>query len=274
MPTFTPMANRRWPIAKKILLITYHLSLITVLTGCTVIGTSKFAALQVTSIPEASIFLDGKHIGKTPFFSDQLKSAEHTLKITISEANYVDKITLTAGTLTVVNRELANNFLAQSGETLWLEPGKKGVFLASIPDQADLTIDGKLVGKTPILIAESDDSEHRVLLSKTGYIQREFSIKTSSKYRVVANVFLASEIAKGIDHQASASAQPKVEKVEITRPPQGFLRVRKEPELTASEVGRVETGDQLEVLQETKDWIKIKFEGKQGWISSQYTKKL
>ena len=244
------------------------------LSGCSAIGSSRPAALQVTSVPEASVFLDGKHLGKTPFFSDQLKSGEHTIKITVSEASYIDKITLSQGTLTVVNRELANNFLAQSGETLSLMLGKKGLFILSMPKDADLTIDGKYIGKTPALIDGIEDGEHKVLLSKENYVQREFSIKTSSKYQLVADVTLASEIAKGQAIATSPQPSPQAQKVEITKTPSGFLRVRKEPSLSSPEVGRVKTGDQLEIIQETKDWIKIKFDGKQGWISSQYTKKL
>ena len=80
-----------------------------ILSGCSLTSNQKPAALQVTSTPQASVFLDGKHLGKTPFYSDQLRAGEHTLKVTVSEASYVDKITLTSGTLMVVNRELANN---------------------------------------------------------------------------------------------------------------------------------------------------------------------
>jgi hypothetical protein len=259
---------------KFFLLATSYLLLTTILSGCNVVGSNKPAALQVTSTPEASVFLDGKHLGKTPFFSDQLKAGEYLLKITVSEASFVDKITLTSNTLTVVNRELNNNFLAQSGETLWLKPESKGLFIASIPQEADLTIDGKSFGKTPILIEKIEDGEHKVVLSKVTYIDREFSIKTSSKYQLVADVTLASEIAKNFETNPSPAPAPKVEKVEILKTPQGFLRVRAEASLDAPEVGRVKTGDQLEVIQETKDWIKVQFEGKFGWISAQYTKKL
>jgi len=277
MPFITTNVKRlttKAKISKILFPVSCFLLLVTVLSGCNTIGNSKPAALQVTSTPEASVFLDGKHLGKTPFFSDQLKPGEYLLKITVSEASFVDKVTLTSNTLTVVNRELNNNFLAQSGETLWLKVDSKGLFITSIPQEADITIDGKSFGKTPILIDKIDDSEHKVVLSKATYIDREFSIKTSSKYQLVADVTLASEIAKSFGTGTSPTPAPKVEKVEILKTPQGFLRVRAEPSLNASEIGRVKTGDQLEVIQETKDWIKITFEGKQGWISTQYTKKI
>jgi len=258
---------RKWSLTSGLLLLVAFL-----LSGCSAVGTNKPAALQVTSVPEASIFLDGKHIGKTPFFSDQIKSGEYLLKITASEASYVDKIILTGGTLTVVNRELANNFLAQSGETLWLDSSKKGLFVSTLPSEVNMTIDGRLIGKTPFLVDEIEDGEHKITLTKAGFIDREFTIKASSKYQIMANVTLASEIAK--NPQPSPAPLPQVEKVKILATSLGFLRVRREPSLTAAEIGRVKTGDELEVVQETKDWVKVKFEGKQGWISAQYTKKL
>lgn len=248
-------------------------SLVLILAGCSFIGTTKPAALQVTSTPEASVFLDGKHLGKTPFFSDQLKAGEYTIKVAASQASYVDRITLIEGTLTVLNRELNNNFLAQSGETLWLVPSKKGLLVVSMPPEADLTIDGALVGKTPRHLDDIGEGEHKVGLTQNGYVEREFSIKTSKKYQLVADVTLASIVAKEAATSSSSSPAPEIKKVEVARTPQGFVRVRSEPQLSAPEIGQVKTGETFEVIQEVKDWVKIKFEDKLGWISAQYTKK-
>ena len=278
MPSLTLNAKRLTPNPKSFLKNLFPVSgflfLVLFLSGCQAIGTTKPAALQITSTPEASVFLDGKHLGKTPFFSDQLKASQYLLKITAGEASFVEKITLAGGTLTVVNRELANNFLAESGETLWLESGKRGLFVSSMPSEADITVDGKLVGKTPYLVEKLEEGEHKITLAKAGYINREFAVKASNKYQVVADVTLASEIAKNPQVQPSPVPALSVQKVRILATPTGFLRVRKEPFLTSAEVGRVTTGEELEIIQETKDWIQIKFDDKLGWISSQYTKKL
>jgi hypothetical protein len=264
--------------------IACYLLLAVFLSGCKAVGSSNPAALQVTSTPEASVFLDGKHVGKSPFFSDQLKTKEYTVKLASGEASYVEKVKLASGTLTVINRELNNNFLAQSGEVLWLEEGRNGLLITSMPDNASISLDGELVGETPRKIEKIEDGEHKILISKQGYIDREFSVKTSGKYQLVADVTLASEIAKGA--MAVPSPLPEPERVEVLRTPQGFLRVRKEPSTSSPEVGRVNTGDKLEYLQETQGWIQIKFpasntpqseadgEGKLGWVSTQYIKKI
>lgn len=260
------------PLFKKLFLVSGLLVLATLLSGCSAIGTSKPAALQVTSTPEASVFLDGKHVGKSPFFSDQLKAKEYLVKLTSGEASHSEKVTLTESTLTVINWELANNFLAQSGEVLWLQKGQKGLFITSMPDEANISLDGQLIGKTPKKIEDLEEGDHKVSLSKQGYIDREFAIKTSNKYLLVADVTLASEIATG--QTTAPSPLPEPEKVEVLKTPQGFLRVRKEPSTSSPEIGRVKDGDKLELIQESQGWVQIKFEGKQGWVSSQYIKKI
>ena len=257
---------------KKFLLVSSIWILVTILSGCNAVGTNQPAALQITSTPEAAVFLDGKHVAKTPFRSDQLNSKEYLVKISAGEASFTTKVSLKAGTLTVINRDLANNFLAQSGETLSLEPNGKGIFINSTPPQADLLLDGKLIGKTPIDQEEIAEGDHKLVLSKEGYVKREFAVKTSKDFKLIADVTLASEIAKGIG--PSPTPTPQAQKVEVTETPQGFLRVRKDPSISSQEIGRVKPGDQLEVIQETNDWVQVNFEGKQGWISTQYTKKL
>lgn len=267
------------PSKKLILLFTFHfrpawlcISLITLLSGCSAIGTTKPAALQITSTPEASVFLDGKHVGKSPFFSDQLKSKEYLVKLSSGEASYVEKVTLSQSTLTVINRELNNNFMAQSGEILALQKGSKGLFITSMPDEANISMDGQSQGKTPKKIDNVEDGDHKIVISKQGYLDREFVVKTTSEYQLLADVTLASEIAKG----ELATAAPLIEpaKVEVLTTPQGFLRVRKEASTSSPEIGRVKDGDKLELIQETPGWTEIKFDGKQGWVSSQYVKKL
>ncbi|MBI3341500.1 SH3 domain-containing protein, partial [Candidatus Curtissbacteria bacterium] len=44
--------------------------------------------------------------------------------------------------------------------------------------------------------------------------------------------------------------------------------------LNSPEIGRVKPTEQYELIQESNGWVKISFDGKQGWISNQYTKKL
>ncbi|MFI5205893.1 MAG: SH3 domain-containing protein, partial [Candidatus Paceibacterales bacterium] len=102
----------------------------------------------------------------------------------------------------------------------------------------------------------------------------EFAIKTTPKYQLLAQITLASTEAKNIAEGVVPTPAPVLQKVQITDTPQGFLRVRQDASASSVEVGRVKPGDQLELIQETDGWFQVKFEGKQGWISSQYAKKI
>ena len=273
MPFRTLNAKRLKTKVKNLALVISLSSLVIFLAGCSAIGTSKPAALQVTSIPEAAVFLDGKHLGKTPFYSDQLRSGTHTLKITATEANFATQLELRESTLTVVNRQLADNFMAQAGEILTLEPGKTGLMVISQPKDATLTIDGKLAGNTPLLINDISLGEHKLQLSHDNYTSREFMVKVVNNYQLQVNVTLASISAKNLLVSPAPTPSP-IPKVQITATPQGFLRVRREASINSTEIGRVATGDQFEIIQESPGWVKISFQGKQGWISADYTKKL
>lgn len=261
-------------LIRRLSVVFCQLSVVVVLSGCTAIGFSKPSALQVTTTPEASVFLNGKHLGKTPFYSDQLKVGEYTLKVTESNSDYALKISLTEGTLTVVNRDLNPNFLAQSGENLSLTNGQKGLFVISFPNEADITVDGKYVGISPFLLEDLEEGDHQVLVSKIGYIDREFAIHSSLKYQLLADVTLASQIAKGIGINQTDPKPLKVDHVLIQNTPQGFLRVRREPETDSTELGRVKSGEEYEIIQEIGEWFQISLEGKLGWISKTFSEKV
>lgn len=271
MPNIVSSVKQLWFKAKIVAFVVSFSSLVVFLSGCSAVGINKPAALQVTSVPESAVFLDGKHLGKTPFYSDQIKSGKHDLKITASEAVFSYKLDLSENTLTVVNRELANNFLAQSGQVLSLVPGK-GIFISASPQEVEITIDGKFIGKSPLLSEDISEGDHKILLTKDGYDRLEFSVKTVKNYQLVIDATLASQEAKGT--ASAPSSVKQTQKVQIIKTPQGFLRVRQDASVTSPEIGRVKDGDQLEVLQKIQGWVKISFEGKYGWISDQYTKDL
>lgn len=250
------------------------LSLIIFLSGCSAIGSQKFAALQVTSTPEASIFLDGKLLGKSPFYSDNLKSGTYNLKITTSDATYEDKLDLSESTLTVVDRDLAANFLAQAGQILSLVPHLKGLAIVSLPTDADVTIDGRYFGKTPIKITDIAAGEHKVSISKISYVEREFAIKTLPRYQLVAQVTLASKVAKGIPRDVSQPESSSSAKIEILKTVQNFVKVKKEPDTLSADIGRAKTGEQLNLIGQSQSWFQIIFEGKQGWIPEESAKQI
>ncbi|KXK11422.1 MAG: Bacterial SH3 domain protein [Microgenomates bacterium OLB23] len=55
----------------------------------------------------------------------------------------------------------------------------------------------------------------------------------------------------------------------------GWLRVRTEPTLNASEAAKITPGRTFEVKEEKEGWYRIEYEkGKLGWVSSNYVTKV
>lgn len=137
-------------------------------------------ALQVTAIPQSTVYLNGKPLGKTPLCKcegkDRIKAGEYTIKlIPISGQNifpYEEHITVTKGILTVVDRTFGAGSLS-TGSVITLVPihDKKAVqlFISSFPSEASVAIDGNDSGKTPLLVRTLTDSDHDLVVSKSGY---------------------------------------------------------------------------------------------------------
>jgi len=112
----------------------------------------KQGDLRVDSTPVASVFLDNKHIGRTPLGATSFKvdAGEYTIKIvpesaTTQYASWQGKIRITPNVLTYVNGTLAESELASAIDVLWLEKttGAKGeLSVTTTPDSATVMLDG------------------------------------------------------------------------------------------------------------------------------------
>ena len=161
-------------------------------------GKKKQAALQVTTAPKATVFLDGEHIGTTPFFDDKLKPGEYTLKLVPDDTESMPweaKIKLVSGILTVVSRELANSPELSSGYILSLESlaDKKDLSLAVVtnPDGAVVSLDSEPKGFSPLLVDKASEGEHLLVVSSPGYVEKSLKAKLVVGYKLTASVQLA-----------------------------------------------------------------------------------
>lgn len=247
-------------------------------------------ALQVTATPVSSVYLDNVLIGKTPLCkcepADLQNAGEHTIRIVPEDSSlspFEEKITITSGVLTVVDRTFGEGATSH-GSIITLLPleNKTGVevLVLSFPEQADIFLDGSQKGKSPLSLTDVTASDHELRLTKNGYADKLVRIKTVAGYKLVTTVFLglstnsATPAAKFTEQIASESAQLDVPKITILETPTGFLRVRSEASLNSTEVGRVAPGFSFELLEEQTDWYKIKLDnGTEGWISTEYAQK-
>jgi hypothetical protein len=253
-------------------------------------GSGK-GALQITSVPVSSVYLNGKLIGKSPLCKCEadtmLPVGEYTIRLVPADKNlleFQEKITITKSVLTVVDRKFGRGGESE-GSIISLSPLKDKkdaqLLVISFPDKADISVDANSMGKTPTLLKDITESDHTLQVKKSGYREKVIRIRTPLGYKLTATVYLAiNSVVPTPTPVASPSATPTPSitavpvQVKVLPTPNGFLRVRESASLAAAEVGRVSTGDVLDVVEESEGWYKVAFgDGETGWVSAQYAVK-
>jgi hypothetical protein len=175
--------------------------------------------LRATSIPsEAEVLVDGKVIGKTPLFGAEIDvSQSHTLTIrkdgyasmeqTVSASSaWVVRPAESVAALrvsavlqkadrersTVPSAQFQSKPAASSPAAVGAGPAPGALVatshklrITSIPSDAQVSIDGKVVGKTPLFGVDVDMSRaHKVTIRKDAYALYEQTITVGSEWSV------------------------------------------------------------------------------------------
>ena len=273
--------------------------------GISLIGgkSSKQGELRVDSQPVASIFLDNKHIGRTPY-KDKVAVGEYTIKLvpetTVgTPASWQGKIAVGANLLTYVNSVLSDSELTSAVDVLWLEKISSKTSEVSIttnPDGATMLIDNVTKGVTPLTVSDLAPGDHTLTVNSPGFVSRTLKTKTTAGYRLIASIKLAlsGEPIPTPTKEATPSStltgkttptktatssgtlqDPSKPFAVIKDTPTGFLRVRMEPSTSATESARVNPGEKYHIYDETSGWYQIIYSGtSKGWISGQYAEKV
>lgn len=280
---------------KKIFLFLLPIFLAFVVFGIIVYFATKKntekGALQVTSNPQANVFLNGKLIGKTPICKcdqqDMIPTGDYDIRLVPVGQNtqsYEDKVTIYPSVLSVVDRTFGDTGKS-SGSIITLTAlnNKKTsqLFISSVPVESDILLDNNPSGKTPTLLQNITDSDHNITLSKLGYATKTFRIHTVLGYKLNITAYLPTDLsAQGGSTSSGSFTIPtptptaSIPQVVILDTPTGFLRVRTEPSLAGSESARVIPGQILTLIKEQEGWYQIQLEnGTTGWISASYAKK-
>lgn len=193
------------------------------LAGCTNplanINFSKKSGLQVTSIPPATVFLDGNSLGLTPVREENIKPGEHSIKLVPQDPSlqpYETKVKLTPGVLTAIDRTLAANANDAHGFTLSFEPlgNKRDVILdvTTVPDKVTVGVDSTPQGFTPLSLDTVAAGDHVILFSTPGFIEKTVRAKAIAGYRLTMAVQLARAptpvLAATTDATLSAQLSP------------------------------------------------------------------
>lgn len=256
-------------------------------------------ALQVTSLPQSKVYLNNKYIGRTPIGktdpNDLIEAGSYTIRLEPVESGlteYQERITISPGILTVVDRKFRKGVLSE-GYVITLNPlpdkTQSQLEVISFPSDSKVELDSNSIGNTPLLFKKPTESDHMLKISKDGYIEKLVRIKTLTGYRLTVIAYLSAnaEVDTSDLQQINSTTQPAPSvavitpapvkntiKVLILDTPTGFLRVREESNINATQITTVSPGDSFPLLSEQPGWFQILLpDGKKGWVSSQYAKK-
>ena len=235
-------------------------------------GIRKTSGIFVLSLPqEATVYINNKEVGKTPFEDKNLEVGTYTVKIEKSGAWWEGKVNLMPGTVTFINRDLASDSASSAGEILTLEKGK-GLTIISNPPEADVEVDGKSWGKTPITV-DAGSGDHTILISRANYLNRSIRANLPSDFNLTVSADLGLSEA-----DLTAVTTPVITQtpqVLVKNTPTGFLRVRDKPNLNGKEITQVKPGDKLVLLEEQGSWDRVRLADEtEGFVSSAYVEKI
>lgn len=265
---------------------------------------TNFSALQVvTNGAEADVYLNNQKIGKTPFENEKMHPGEYVLKLVPAGKklpSWSGKVILTTSAMTTVERYFSEEEKRNGGLTVYLtaiDDKMAQVEIITNPDSAKVYFNKEDKGETPVAIRDVPYGTQEIIVKKDGYEDRIHKVDTISGYKLTMLIDLITEKKPEIKQDlktlgATAPAKvatpsgaisvtpiPTVKNVnnmiEILETGTGWLRVREEPSIAATESAKVNVKDQFLILDEQNGWIKIEYlTGKFGWVSSDYVKKL
>ena len=259
----------------------------------------KPAGLEINTSPAASVYLNDKNVGTTPYSDKNLPPGEYTVRLVPdplagrSLPPWESRLELSPLVTTVINRTFAESETDSSGSLLQLikEPGGRTYLsVISDPDTVSLDLDGLPNGFTPATKLAVTPGSHTLSFSSPGYKPQELTVNTVKGYNLIVSAKLAVDqlvltpppvsSPSASPAVASASAVPSPPAVsQISKPyvliketGTGWLRVRQEPSGTAEELGKANVGEKLKYLGESTEtgWHKVSFENLPGWVSGKY----
>jgi PKD repeat protein len=144
-------------------------------------------SLQVSTIPSgATIILDGKNKGQTPVTISDLSTGDHTAKLTKSGYwDFSQTVHIDAGQTTPLDVSLVLSsqptFSQTSATPTPYQPVTGGaIVITSNPPGANVYLDGKSSGTTPVTLQNVNPGSHTILLTMQGYSDASRSVDVSA----------------------------------------------------------------------------------------------
>lgn len=254
---------------------------------------NAFGRLKIVSSPTTSVFVNNVAVSRTPF-EEKYKIGEYLIKlipesVATETASWNGKVKIYKNSLTYVNRELGSSDITSAGEVFntvksdnKLKPGYGEIYVETEPQGAIIYLDNDEKGVGPMILSDVLKGDHELSVVMPGFFRRTQKINIDPGYKVNAYFKLAIDQSqqkpttapKSIsDKTATDSAKTEGDQVLIKDTPTGWLRVREDASIEASETAKVKPGEKYPLLEEKTGWYKIKLDDKEGWVSSEYSTK-
>lgn len=267
-------------------------------------GQTELGEIKIVSTPQSVVYLDQIQVGNTPL-QQKLKVGEYLIKLipnkeASASATWQGKVKIYKNAVTYVGRALGKSDISTAGEisTLTKMETKSSkdnvgeIAVESDPQGALVYLDLDEKGVAPLILSDVPKGTHELSIYLPGFFRRTLKLNVESGYRTSSNVKLA--IDELSQQNSTKSATPKTSEkdsslqktssiveganktmIKIKETPTGWLRVRSEPSVDASESAKVNPGESYEMVEEKPNWYKILFNDEQeGWVAAQYSEKI
>jgi len=245
------------------------------------------SGILVESDPEATVYVNEKEVGRTPYESN-MESGEITLRVKpeaiegVILDDYETKINLVPGIRTIVKRTFKETEEYSSGAVVSFE--KLGglesyVTVVSVPDNAQVLIDGKVSGYTPLRL-KVPAGDHTLVVSLNKYLEKSLPIKVYAGHKLTASVKLGRIQQQNEPEQLAVLGETaetsNLGRIKINKTDTGFLRVRSGANTGFPEIAQVRPSEEYDILEEGENasWYKIKTGDLEGWVSAEFVTKI
>lgn len=185
------------------------------LSACTMpFSKSQKSALDVKSDPVAAVYINGDHVGSTPFQKEGLKPGEYTVRLVVEsnpEKEWQTQVVLKPSLLTNITRFFGDTEDVSSHFTLSLEKnGNKDsgdITVISLPDSAVVKRDGQPIGFAPVEMTYLSPADYQISVGSPGYKQLAIPIKAIAGHKLTISAKLAKDkdVVKPVESASEAS---------------------------------------------------------------------
>ena len=264
--------SRRIMMKRKISFLAIVILSSLVLGAC---GVEK-SGVEIVSNPMAKVYLNGIESGTTPYKNNTLKPGDIDIKLDNNSGSFWErKIKLQNNVTSVINWSFEGS--EDNGYILSMEKtGESGSILVNTnPGGAMIYVDGELKNSSPTKIEAIGEGDRKLSISYPGYKSVNLIVKVIKGYQLIVDTKMEKEVIS--DNVNSTSPSPTVNlgpKIKVKETETGWLRVRDSASNNGIEIGKVNPGEEYEMIDENNGWYQIKFGDKNGWISTKYAEKI